>query len=403
MGQYVPLAAENDKVDNRKMGRLRFIAVFAAFAAFPAFGQSQNTTATDTTIAPFQFVSPRANGMGGVHAAFADDFGTIFVNPAGISTVEDQFSLAAVNVTLNDINTMLRLLSSGFSDTAVYADKFQNHLEARFDIGGPLAIGYIKKDFGLGLMNHQFLKAWWDRNDIFVINANVVEEVAFYAGQSFPISNFEKTMTFSLGYMLKPAMRLVFAPRDIQLIEFRYILQNLQKEPFQTHLGLGLDTGFLLSFSDTVYFAGVCRDIVSPVLVSRYANFAEFVNGIRPVGTSTEWIKPTYDFSICFRTKNTIIYEVVEDIVFTVDYHGLGNLLENIDRNPLLDIGAGIELRLLRAFWLRIGWQQMLPGGGFGIDLGWAKLDAAVFGETFGSQPGDFQSVSFSLGLSFRY
>jgi hypothetical protein len=385
------------------MGRLRFIAVLAAFAAFSAFGQSQSTMATDATIAPFQSISPRASGMGGVHAAFADDFGTIFVNPAGISAVEDQFSLAAVNVTLNDINTMLRLLSSGFSDTAVYADKFQNRLEAGFDMGGPLAIGYIKKNFGLGLMNHQFLKVWWDRNDIFVVNANVVEEVAFYAGQSFPISNFEKTITFSLGYMIKPAIRLVFAPRDIQLIEFRYILQNLQKEPFQTHLALGLDTGFLLSFSDTVYFAGVCRDIVSPVFVSRYANFPEFVNGIQSVGTSIEWIKPTYDFSICFRTKNTVIYEVVEDFVFTVDYHGLGNLLENIDRNPLLDIGAGIELRLLRAFWLRIGWQQMLPGGGFGIDLGWAKLDAAIFGETFGSQLDDSQSVSFSLGLSFRY
>jgi hypothetical protein len=45
----------------------------------------------------------------------------------------------------------------------------------------------------------------------------------------------------------------------------------------------------------------------------------------------------------------------------------------------------------------------MLPGGGFGIDPGWAKFDMAVWGETFGNKAGDFQTASFSMGFSFRY
>jgi hypothetical protein len=385
------------------MNRFRLVAVIMFFAAFSAFGQNQNTPIDDTTLIPFHFKSPRSDGLGGIHAALADDFDTIFVNPAGFTTAENQFSVAAFNLTFNDIDTILRMLSSDFADTSIYADKLKNRFDAGFDIGGPLAIGYIEDNFGLGLMNHQYLKVWWDRNDIFVVNANIVEEIAFYAGQSMPIPNFERTMVFTLGYTVKPAVRFVFAPRDIQLIDFRHILQNFQNEPFETQLSLGLDLGILISFFDTVYLSGVYRDVLTPVLVGRYANFAEFANSSLPPDMTLEWIKPTYDFSICIRTRNTIIYEVLEDLVFTADYHGLNNLLENKDRDPLLDIGAGVELRLVRAFRLRVGWQQMLPGGGLGIDLGWAKLDIAIFGETFGDHIDGYQTVSFSFGLSFRY
>jgi hypothetical protein len=385
------------------MERLRFIAVAALFAAVPAFGQNQNTPASDTTLVPYQFISPRSNGLGGTHAALADDIDTIFVNPAGFATAEDQFSVAAANVTLNDIDTILRLLSTSFSDTSVYKARLKNSFEAGLSVGGPFMIGYIKENFGLGLTNHQYLKVWWDRNDLFVVNANVMEEFVFSVGQSIPITNFENTMTFTPGYVIKPSMRFVFAPRDIQIIDFRHVLTNLENEPFEMHAGIGLDVGFLLDFSKTLYIAGVCHDLLSPLLVNRYANSYEFVSGFDPLTTSIESIEPRYDFSICFRTKNIAISEVVEDIIFTVDYHGLNNLLKNADRDPLLDIGAGIELRLLRAFWIRFGWQQMLPGGGFGIDLGWAKLNMAVFGETFGDLRDDYQSVSFSFGLAFRY
>jgi hypothetical protein len=341
--------------------------------------------------------------MGGTHAALADDFDTLFVNPAGITTAKDQFSAATINVTLSDIDTILRLLSSNFSDPAIYAEKLNNHFEAGFDISGPLTIGYIKDNFGFAVSNHQFLKVWWDRYDIFVINANVVEELVLYLGRSFPMTNFEQTMTFTLGYMLRPMARLVFAPRNIQLADFRYILQNLQNEPFEMQLGVGIDVGLLLSFSETVYFSAVCRDIITPVYVNRYANFSEFSSGIAPIDSGLEWFQRSYDLSICFRTRNTMVNEVVKDIVFTVDYHGLNNLINNIESDPLMDIGAGFELQLLTAFWLRVGWQKMLPGGGFGVDLGWGKLDVAVFGETFGNQLDYYQTVSFSLAFLFRY
>jgi hypothetical protein len=377
-------------------------AVFLVFlAARAAFGQ--NTSPYDATPAALQFNFPRSDGLGGVHAALADDFETIFVNPAGFSTAEDQFSVAVLNVTLIDIDTTLRLVSSGFMDPSVYADIIKTYFEAGFDVTGPLAVGYIRGDAGLGLINRQYLKIWWDRNDIFVLNADVAEEIAFYFGGSLPVTNFEQTVTFTPGITIKPTVRAVFAPRGILIPDFRHILQNLQDEPFELQVGAGVDLGLMVSFSDIVYFSVVLRDILSPLYVNHYANFEEFITGTQPVTQGIKWVKPAYDFSICVRTKNTFATEVLQDIALTVDYYGLDNLLEQVDRDPLMDIGAGIELHLLRAFRLRAGVRQTLPCGGFGIDLGWAKLDAAVFGETFGNYTTDYQSISFSMGLSFRY
>ena len=151
-----------------------------------------------------------------------------------------------------------------------------------------------------------------------------------------------------------------------------------------------------------MYFSLVFNDLLSPVYVNRYTNFTAFTEGASPT-SGVEFFSRSYDFSVCFRTKNVFPGGIVRDIVFTIDYHFTWDSLKNPNSNSLLDIGAGIELQLLRAFWLRAGFQQMLPGAGFGVDLGWIKLDLAVFGETFGDQLSDFQGASFSLGFSFRY
>jgi hypothetical protein len=382
-----------------------WVAAFAILfsSGLAMFGQTQNTAEGDTTLISFPFNSPRSNGMGGNHASLADDFETMFINPAGFTTAEDQFSVANFDVTVRDIDTTLRLISTNFADPAVYAARIKNRYDTGISSNGPLMIGDLRGDGGWALVNRQYLKIWWNRNDVFVLDANVVEEVAFYIGRSFPITNFEETWTFTPGFTLKPNYRVVFAPRDIPATDFRHILRNLQDQPLEFQMGLGLNGGFLLSFSDMVYFGVTLNDLLSPVYVSHYASYAGFTEGAEASTEGLEFMKQSFDISACFRTKNVFPGEIVWDFVFAIDYHLSTDFLENAERNLLLDIGVGIEFYLLRAFWIRVGWQQMLPGAGFGINLGWMKVDVAVFGETFGDQLTDYQGVSLSLGLAFRY
>jgi hypothetical protein len=383
------------------MDRFCFVSLaILFFSAFTVFGQTQDSDAVTFSI-PFNF--SRSNGMGGTHAALADDFETIFVNPAGFTTAEDQFSVAAFDATIHDIDTTLRLIDTNFSDPAIYINRIKNHYESGFNSNGPLMIGSIKGNSGWGILNRQYLKIWWDRNNIFVINANIVEEIALYLGRSFPIPNFEKTITLTPGFTIKPNCRIVFAPREIFIFDFRHVLRNLQEQPLEIQTGINVNAGLLLSFFDMVYFSVVSNDLLTLFYANRYAAYTDYAKGISPSTIITAGFKPSYDFSACFRTKNVFPGEIVSDIVFTIDYHLSSDPIENENRDSLLNIGAGVELQLLRAFWIRAGWQQMLPGAGFGVDLGWMKIDAAVFGETFGSQLSDFQGASFSLGLSFRF
>jgi hypothetical protein len=386
------------------MDHFRFVSLAILFSsALTVFGQTQNTPESDTTFISIPFNSPRSNGMGGIHAALADDFETIFVNPAGFTTAEDQFSVAAVDATVHDIDTTLRLINTSFSDPAIYINRIKNHYESGFNSNGPLVIGSIKGNSGWGILNRQYLKIWWDRSDIFVVNANIVEEIALYLGRSFPISNFEETVTFTPGFTIKPNYRIVFAPREIFIFDFRHVFRNLQEQPLELQTGINVNAGLLLSFIDMVYFSVVFNDLLMLFYAGRYATYADYANGVPPSATGIAEFKPSYDFSACFRTKNVFPGEIVRDIVFAIDYRLSSDAIENANRNFLLDIGVGVELQLLRAFWIRAGWQQMLPCAGFGVDFGWIKVDAAVFGETFGNQLSDFQGASFSLGLSFRF
>jgi hypothetical protein len=397
--RYRALADAGGNNYNEKMKAFRFIwgAVFF-FVAFTVSGQSWSSPTSDSTLTPYLSKPAKANGMGGQHAAYADGFDTLFVNPAGFSAATDQFSLASFHLTFSDADTILRLFQTSFTDPSVYAARFKTHFEAGFDLIGPVTIGGIFGPYGWGIMNHQYMKVWWSRSDIFVVNFNVVEEVALYGGRSFPITNYERTVTFTPGVAIKPVFRAVFAPRDVLLVDFRHIATNLEKQPFETQWGIGADFGVLLSFFDTLYFSGVLRDMFAFRFVSRYQTATAFIDGESPFEEFTGEIDPSYSVSLCLRLGG----DEVEGLVFAVDYHGMV-YPENPDRNPFLDIGAGIELHLLRALWIRVGWQQMLPGGGLGIDFGWGKFDMAIFGETFGDQTDDYQGISLSLGFSFKY
>jgi hypothetical protein len=378
---------------------LIFLFVIAGAAA-----QNQNTPGSEQTLFPLSFQSVRANGMGGTHAALADDFDTIFVNPAGFSSFEeDTRAFAAISTTINDFDTIFSLIRSENMTAINLADLIKNRFAAGFDIGGPFRTGYISDGFGIGFLNHQYVKVWWERNDILHVQANIVEEIAVIAGHSFPIENFEQSVTFTPGFSIKPLFRFVFTPRNILLTEFRYIFENMKQEPFEFQAGIGIDAGMLVNFSDFFYIGAVIHDVLAPLYVIRYQDFTSFSNADSPVSQGVEFIKQTYDLSFCFRTRDTFLNETITDIVVAVDYRGLSNVINGIDRNPLLDVGIGLEVQLVRALWLRVGWQQMLIGGGLGIDLGWGKFDFALFGETFGDDLDSFQSLSFSVGLTVAF
>jgi hypothetical protein len=88
---------------------------------------------------------------------------------------------------------------------------------------------------------------------------------------------------------------------------------------------------------------------------------------------------------------------------FYVDYSGLSEFLAKKPRSQLLDISIGIELNILQRVSFRIGFHDMLPAAGLGFRIGAVQFDLSVYGEQFGTKPGEYSSYSAAIGILFQY
>jgi hypothetical protein len=69
--------------------------------------------------------------------------------------------------------------------------------------------------------------------------------------------------------------------------------------------------------------------------------------------------------------------------------------------NPLLHIGAGLEIRLFQILRLQAGYFQCLPSGGLSVDLSLFKLSMVVFGREATTAPWGYPVYGYALGLEF--
>jgi hypothetical protein len=355
---------------------------------------------------PISFRSPRADALGGVHASLSDDFDTLFVNPAGFSSIEKQLSIAAFSIGINDFNTIFRLISSKTTELVPRAAEIKTRFRAGVDIGGPICIGWIssreKFGVGFGFMNRTFMNLWWNRDTAFDLTVNTGEEAAFILGFSFPIKSMPEAVVWTPAFSIKPFFRALFRS-EVNLVEFRYILANLQEEKFQTQFGFGVDLAFNLTVYGDFMFSFVARNAIAPVFITRYETYSNFSEGMGAESSGNGFIRPTFDFSVSYRTRNTLLSEILSDIIFTLDWDGLTSLIGSEKRNTLLDLGVGVEVQALENIAFRIGLKQLLPCFGLGINLQYMQFNISLFGETFGNHIGDPSGMSFSGGLTFRY
>jgi hypothetical protein len=85
------------------------------------------------------------------------------------------------------------------------------------------------------------------------------------------------------------------------------------------------------------------------------------------------------------------------------DYRDILDFTSLISRNPILNIGAGLELTVLNVLSFRVGITDALPSFGLGLDLTFMTLDFAIRGKELGLDPGIQPVYGLDLGLLFRY
>ena len=365
-----------------------FLLFFASFV----WGETKK-------VEPLIMPSARFNALGGGHTPLADDFYSIFLNPAAFAGVKDEFS--AAEITLNTYGPVFELLdlfrnsSGSIEDLDLSGLMGPGGFSAGFDLGGPLSLGWVGRGLGLGIFNKITTTASISGATLRPV---VSVELLFVGGYGFKI--FEhKGAVLEGGFLAKGFYR---GALNMKTTIFSIDSLDPADSPLSTHLGFGLDLGLKLTILDMISLAVVCYDVYSPVLVTYYDKLSDFTDSSSS-GSDYAIVKRRLNFGISYRIRSDFLDRYISRLTIATSYHDFLNVFSMLPRNLILNLGVGVEVALLKALTFRIGMTDALPAFGFGLDLNFMTLDFAIFGKELGLDPGKHPVYAMSVGMLFRY
>jgi hypothetical protein len=355
------------------------------------------------SIEPFVMPSARFGALGGNHAALADDYYTIFTNPAGLVGIEEVWNLAEITVDVyGPVFELLNLISQpmdSLESLDVTGILGPGGFAMGMDIGGPIAWGWAGRGLGIGIFNRTKADATLAGTHL---RPKVSEDILLLGGYSFRLLD-RIGHTLDTGFLGKGFFRGSLN-LDTSIFTAMDMFKDPLKQPLTTYLGLGFDLGFRYTFAESLSAALVCYDLYSPALVTVYNSFDDFTNRVKPdkAGSYTE-VTRRLALGLAYKIRNPFLDRYISNWMVMADYRDFLNLFAPIPRNPILNIGIGMEVLLLNILTLRIGIADALPCAGFGLDLTYFKLDCSIHGKELGLDPGLQSTYALDLALLFRY
>jgi hypothetical protein len=364
---------------------------------FPAFGQISN-------IDPFVIPSARFAGLGGNHVAMGDSFHTLFTNPAAFVGVKEQFS--AAELTISTYGPLFEIMDLAFSASGSMEKLDLSGVISKsgpiagLDMAGPISLGWVGNGWGLGIFNRTKADAAVSGSSI---RPAVAEEVFAVGGYSFRLINIENHF-LDAGFLIKGFFRGLLN-METPIFDALSLLDDPLERPFGTYLGLGFDLGLRYTLMENFVVSLVCFDVYSPVLVTEYRSFTDFSHlfDSSPTNTSYGTVKRRLDFGVKYSIRSSFLDKYISDLTIMADYRDILDLFSVIPRNPVLNIGIGIELMMFNVLSFRFGISDALPAFGIGLDLSFMTVDIAISGRELGLDPGKNSTYCLTLGFLFRY
>ncbi len=84
------------------------------------------------------------------------------------------------------------------------------------------------------------------------------------------------------------------------------------------------------------------------------------------------------------------------------DYSDITNTFSPLARNPVLNLGFGVDMTLFDIFSLRGGIYEGLLDAGLALNLTYFTLNAAMYGRELGREPGMRPVYDIIIGLEFK-
>jgi hypothetical protein len=386
-----------------------------AIVLFFFLGAGASLFAQSFLFGGMQFPSSRMDALGGAHVALADDISTLLTNPAGFRQAEPQFSIAEVTANLAgpvfSIADLAKRVTGGGNLLTLLADPtvkaLLTSLYAAGTLNGPLSFGYVGNGLGFGFFNSSGV-SFTTQGTIPVVTAQIQENVELIGGYTFSIPLPPSSLsTLDLGMTLK-----AFAQGDVTVSQSILDLLTfltapnaniLMTQPFVLDVGIGVDGGVLYSWNKVISVGIVGRNLYTPIMRNTYGSLSSF-GTVAPALSYGIW---PLDLSagIMFSPRLGPLEEYITNLKLMLDY---GDILDFLTHpatasNPLLHVGIGMELVMLRILSLRAGFDEGYFSAGLGLDLTIFHLNLTMLGSELSTEPGLRPVYNLLAGLEFRY
>ena len=374
----------------------------------------------------YSFTMPKIDhardlGMGSAYLTDTTTYFAFLTNPANLGLTGDKTLFPIINTRLAGpfglIPEAIDLFQAGDADIMGFVGKTLGEskgINMAFNTAGPLSFGAIRKGFGWGIFNESY--ASFDMPSL--LSATV------YGGN-------ESFLRLGYGYAITPPLPVIIAvglsAEAVNRVEGFYRLGAFQllntltggeislaslAMPVYTSFGYGLDAGITIKAFNLVSLSFVWDDFFYGIhtqkadqaykIIEDPSNFTSHLKTDLKQTTIGSSKKMAAGIGVDIPLAE-ISNNFVSSWIVMVDCNDLISTFSNdpTKRNPALEFSAGTEIVFFKTIILRFGVDEMYPAAGIGIRLGAFNIDASIYGQELGYEPGARPQLNTAFSIGF--
>jgi hypothetical protein len=347
--------------------------------------------------------SPYLSSLGGTYSAIESGFNTLFTNPAALTYVQKEVSIARISFhatgAVLDLPAAFR--ASDVTQELLNMVVENNGLYMGANITGPIAAGKVDTNFGFGFFNQTVVEV--DVASVGSARLSTGEEFLLIGAYGLQILE-KDTHALALGFQLNGFFQSFteFSGTAVSVLD-TFTSLDFQSIPVIMSAGIGVDVGVLYRLGNRFSAGIVCRDLYTPVFSTRYANMGDYLSGSPNSDTVKNVLFPNLSIGVAMPIPYPTRWTTISSWTFMADYRNALEIFRPLYRNPILNVGLGTEMKLLKVVSVRLGISETYPAMGLGLDLSFCEIELAMYGTELGLDPGSRPLYNAIFSVAFEY
>lgn len=361
---------------------------------------------------PFLPVSPEVMAQGGSYTAIARGYNSLFYNPAGFADEDGDLTLLSTSAWIYANPAAMGELFSAETTDAIAQSVSDQITTGGLGVGASVGLGLVSGGLGIGGAVVIDSSLFGGRN-VLDLSGDVHATVGLVGGYALDLNLLG--LNWKIGADLRPMYRIHAPVTNAMALDiFNGLLTGnpgealavLNSQNALSGVGVGIDIGTIVELGPVIASLSI-RDLFGTEMNYKEVPFEQVVasleGGPEPEGTEVSDVyKIPMDVSagVAFHPDLGALSWLLDPTVHA-DIQDVVGVIAN-GRSPWTLIHIGADVKILKMFSARAGFNQGYITAGVGAHLLFLDLNAAFFTRELGKYIGDTPNSGATIELAVR-